>query len=153
MNKWFINRDVSLALVMQDDELERIKQRKLAELMKKMSGTKGDSVAYVPSEPVTLTDENFDGFISSNKLVVVDFWAEWCAPCRMLAPVIEELAKEYAGKIVFGKLNVDENPTTAAKFGIMSIPTLIVFKNGQPVDMIIGAMPKKQIEARLNRYA
>jgi len=120
--------------------------------MKKMSGTKGGSVTYAPSEPVTLTDENFDGFISSNKLVVVDFWAEWCAPCRMLAPVIEELAKEYAGKIIFGKLNVDENPTTAAKFGIMSIPTLIVFKNGQPVDVIIGAMPKKQIEARLNRY-
>jgi len=137
---------------MQDDELEKIKQRKLAELMKKTSGVGGGSVTHAPSEPVTLTDENFDDFVSSNKLVVVDFWAEWCMPCRMLAPVIEELAKEYAGKIVFGKLNVDENPMTTAKFGIMGIPTLIVFKNGQPVDRIIGAMPKRQIEARLNSY-
>ncbi|MCL7385150.1 MAG: thioredoxin [Thaumarchaeota archaeon] len=137
---------------MQDDELEKIKQRKLAELMKKTSGVGSGSVTHAPSEPVTLTDENFDDFVSSNKLVVVDFWAEWCMPCRMLAPVIEELAKEYAGKIVFGKLNVDENPMTTAKFGIMGIPTLIVFKNGQPVDRIIGAMPKRQIEARLNSY-
>ncbi|MEM0456144.1 MAG: thioredoxin [Nitrososphaerota archaeon] len=137
---------------MQDDELEKIKQRKLAELMKKMSGIKGGFVTQTPSEPVTLTDENFDSFISSNRLAVVDFWAEWCAPCRMLAPVIKELAKEYAGKITFGKLNVDENPKTAMKFGIMSIPTLIVFKDGQPVDMIIGAVPKRQIEVRLNRY-
>ncbi|MEM2451345.1 MAG: thioredoxin, partial [Nitrososphaerota archaeon] len=133
-------------------ELEKIKQRKLAELMKKMSGIKGGFVTQTPSEPVTLTDENFDSFISSNRLAVVDFWAEWCAPCRMLAPVIKELAKEYAGKITFGKLNVDENPKTAMKFGIMSIPTLIVFKDGQPVDMIIGAVPKRQIEVRLNRY-
>ncbi|MEM0090099.1 MAG: thioredoxin [Nitrososphaerota archaeon] len=137
---------------MQDDELEKIKQRKLAELMKKMSGIKCGFVTQTPSEPVTLTDENFDSFISSNRLAVVDFWAEWCAPCRMLAPVIKELAKEYAGKITFGKLNVDENPKTAMKFGIMSIPTLIVFKDGQPVDMIIGAVPKRQIEVRLNRY-
>jgi thioredoxin 1 len=137
---------------MQDDELEKIKQRKLAELMKKTSGVGSGSVTLTPSEPVTLTDENFDDFVSSNKLVVVDFWAEWCMPCRMLAPVIEELAKEYAGKIVFGKLNVDENPMTTAKFGIMGIPTLIIFKNGQPVDRIIGAMPKRQIEARLNSY-
>ncbi|MEM3885271.1 MAG: thioredoxin [Nitrososphaerota archaeon] len=137
---------------MQDDELEKIKQRKLAELMKKISGIKGGFVTQTPSEPVTLTDENFDSFISSNRLAVVDFWAEWCAPCRMLAPVIKELAKEYAGKITFGKLNVDENPKTAMKFGIMSIPTLIVFKDGQPVDMIIGAVPKRQIEVRLNRY-
>ncbi|MEM1666856.1 MAG: thioredoxin [Nitrososphaerota archaeon] len=137
---------------MQDDELEKIKQRKLAELMKKISGIKGGFVTQTPSEPVTLTDENFDSFISSNRLAVVDFWAEWCAPCRMLAPVIKELAKEYAGKITFGKLNVDENPKTVMKFGIMSIPTLIVFKDGQPVDMIIGAVPKRQIEVRLNRY-
>ncbi|MEM4931532.1 MAG: thioredoxin [Nitrososphaerota archaeon] len=137
---------------MQDDELEKIKQRKLAELMKKISGIKGGFVTQTPSEPVTLTDENFDSFISSNRLAVVDFWAEWCAPCRMLAPVIKELAKEYAGKITFGKLNVDENPKTVMKFGIMSIPTLIVFKDGQPVNMIIGAVPKRQIEVRLNRY-
>ncbi len=137
---------------MKDEELEKIKQRKLAELMKRVSKIGGSPTAYASSELVTLTDENFDSFISSNKLAVVDFWAEWCAPCRMLAPLFKELAKEYAGKIAFGKLNVDENPTTAAKFGIMSIPTLIIFKNGQPVDMIIGATPKRQIEVRLNRY-
>ncbi|MCS7135511.1 MAG: thioredoxin [Nitrososphaerota archaeon] len=137
---------------MQDDELERIKQRKLAELMKKTLKTEDSFATHPPYEPVTLTDKNFDNFILNNKLAVVDFWAEWCAPCRMLAPVIKDLAKEYAGKIAFGKLNVDENPTTATKFGIMSIPTLIIFKDGQPVDMIIGAVPKNQIKARLNRY-
>ncbi|MEM2909848.1 MAG: thioredoxin [Nitrososphaerota archaeon] len=137
---------------MHEDELEKIKQRKLAEFMKRVSEAKGDFGAPVPSEPVTLTDENFSDFLSNNRLAVVDFWAEWCAPCRMLAPVIKDLAKDYAGKIVFGKLNVDENPTTAAKFGIMSIPTLIIFKDGQPVDVIIGAVPKRQIEARLSKY-
>lgn len=137
---------------MYDDELEKIKQRKLAEIMNRMSGAEKGFATRTPPEPVTLTDENFDEFVSNNRLAVVDFWAEWCAPCRMIAPIVKELAKDYAGRIAFGKLNVDENPMTAAKFGIMSIPTLIVFKDGQPVDMIVGAVPKRQIEVRLNRH-
>nr|2YNX_A Chain A, LACA THIOREDOXIN [synthetic construct]2YNX_B Chain B, LACA THIOREDOXIN [synthetic construct] len=102
---------------------------------------------------VQLNDENFDEVIKkNNKVVVVDFWAEWCGPCRMIAPIIEELAKEYAGKVVFGKLNVDENPEIAAKYGIMSIPTLLFFKNGKVVDQLVGAMPKEALKERIKKY-
>ncbi|MCS6769062.1 MAG: thioredoxin, partial [Candidatus Caldarchaeum sp.] len=95
---------------------------------------------------------DFNQFVSTHDFVVVDFWAEWCAPCRAIAPVVKELAKQYAGKVVFGKLNVDENPKTAAEYGIMSIPTLIFFKKGKPVDMVIGAVPKKMLESRIAQY-
>ena len=105
-----------------------------------------------PSEPVEVTDLDFDEQVRRYSLVVVDFWAEWCAPCRAIAPIIKQLAHEYAGKAVFLKLNVDENPRTAARFGIMSIPTLMIFKGGKPVDAIIGAVPKKVIESKLAQY-
>lgn len=84
--------------------------------------------------------------------MVVDCWASWCGPCRMVGPIIEELAKEMKGKIVFGKLNVDENRETSMKYGIMSIPTLLVFKNGNLVDNVIGAMPKEMLKAKLAPY-
>uniref|UniRef100_A0A7C5U3V3 Thioredoxin n=1 Tax=Caldiarchaeum subterraneum TaxID=311458 RepID=A0A7C5U3V3_CALS0 len=104
------------------------------------------------SEPVEVTDLDFDEFISKHRFVVVDFWAEWCAPCRAIAPVVKELAKQYAGKVVFGKLNVDENPRTASRFGIMGIPTLLFFKSGKVVDMVVGAVPKRTLEARIAHY-
>ncbi|MEM4006967.1 MAG: thioredoxin, partial [Nitrososphaerota archaeon] len=85
-------------------------------------------------------------------IVVVDFWAEWCLPCRVIAPVIEELAEKYSGKIVFIKLNVDENPITASRYNITSIPTLMIFKNGKPIEVIVGAYPKKIIEERIKRH-
>lgn len=92
------------------------------------------------------TDENFDEkALKTDKLALVDFWAEWCAPCRMIAPTIEELAKEYAGKVVVGKLNVDENSKTATKFGIRSIPTLLFFKNGQIVKQVVGVRSKAEL--------
>lgn len=103
-------------------------------------------------KPITVTDATFEQHvIKSDKLTVVDFWAEWCGPCRMIAPVLDELAKEYNDKVKFTKLNVDENPQTAMEFAIRSIPTLLVFQNGNVVDTIIGAIPKAQIKARLDR--
>jgi thioredoxin 1 len=84
--------------------------------------------------------------------MVVDCWAPWCGPCRMVAPIIEELARDYAGKVVFGKLNVDENPQTATRFGIMSIPTMLIMMNGKEIDRIIGALPKHSIEERIRKH-
>ncbi|MEM1525035.1 MAG: thioredoxin [Nitrososphaerales archaeon] len=130
------------------DELERLKQKKLREMMNRIKGEKQD----LPSEPIELTDENFKEAIRKYPLLVVDFWAEWCGPCHMIAPIIEELAREYKGKIVFGKLNVDLNNATAMEYGIMSIPTLLIFKNGKLVDQIIGAMPKKILESTITQY-
>ncbi|MFN3135160.1 MAG: thioredoxin TrxA [Candidatus Kryptonium sp.] len=102
---------------------------------------------------IELTDSNFEEeVLKSDKLVLVDFWAEWCAPCRMIAPIIEEIANEYSSKLKVGKLNVDYNPKTAMKYGIMSIPTLMLFKNGRVLEQIVGAMPKKNLLSRLEKY-
>ena len=99
---------------------------------------------------IELTDENFvQEVMDSTKPVMVDFWAEWCAPCRMLSPIVSELAQEYEARIRVGKLNVDKNPETASRFGIMSIPTLIFFKNGNVVDKLVGLHPKSVVQKRL----
>jgi thioredoxin 1 len=96
------------------------------------------------------TDSNFDQeVLKSDKPVLVDFWAEWCGPCRMIGPIVEELSGEYDGKVSIGKMNVDENPGVPSKYGIRSIPTLLVFKNGELVDKIIGAVPKSLLVGKL----
>jgi len=102
--------------------------------------------------PLQGSDENFDDIVKSNSLVVVDFWAEWCGPCKIISPVIEALAKEYAGKTLFLKINVDECPNVASRFGIMSIPTIMIFKEGKNVDSVVGAVPKTVIESKLKDY-
>ncbi len=98
---------------------------------------------------IVLTDSNFDEVVNSGKPVLVDFWAEWCGPCKMIGPVVEELAGDYDGRAVVAKLNVDENPQTTAKFGVRSIPTLLVFKGGQIVDKQVGAVPKSVLNQKL----
>ena len=98
---------------------------------------------------IELNDSNFDEAIKGDKPVLVDFWAEWCGPCKMIGPVVEELAGDYEGKAVVAKVNVDENPQVAGKYGIRSIPTLLVFKGGQIVDKQVGAVPKSVLAQKL----
>ena len=99
---------------------------------------------------IEITDANFDDIIKTDKPILVDFWAEWCGPCKMIGPVVEELAGEYEGKAVIGKLDVDANPEVSAKFGIRSIPTLLVIKNGQIVDKQVGAVPKSVLSQKID---
>ncbi len=104
-----------------------------------------------PVMPVDVTDKTFKGEVLSFKgPVLVDCWAPWCGPCRMVAPVLEQLASEYAGRVKITKLNVDENPVTASQYGIQSIPTMLLFKNGKQVNSLVGALPKPEIERHLS---
>jgi len=130
-----------------DTELEKIRAKKLHELTTKMKGKESPK-----NVPITLDDAHFDETVKKYPLMLIDCWAAWCGPCRMIAPVVDELAGGYAGRVTVGKLNVDENPETATRFGIVSIPTLLVMKNGKEVDRIIGAVPKQFIEEKLKKY-
>ncbi|MFO7631499.1 MAG: thioredoxin [Caldilinea sp.] len=105
------------------------------------------------AKPIVVTDGTFDDLVvNAEKPVLVDFWAEWCGPCKMIAPVLEELAGELDGQLTIGKLDVDENQNTAFAFGVMSIPTLLLFKNGEPVDRIVGFQPKPALKNRLQKH-
>jgi thioredoxin 1 len=104
------------------------------------------------SHPITITDDTFDSeVLQSETPVVVDFWATWCGPCKMIAPILEEIATEYDGKVKITKLDVDSNNQTAGKYNIMSIPSLLFFKNGEVVDQVVGAIPKSQLLQRIDK--
>jgi thioredoxin 1 len=102
-------------------------------------------------EPFVITDANFEETIKNNKVVLIDFWAIWCGHCKPLAPIIEELAKDYVGKAVIAKLDADKNPAAVQNFQVFSMPTMIIFKNGQETQRLVGACAKKVIEAALNK--
>jgi len=105
-----------------------------------------------PNYPINLTDKTLDEAIAKYPFLVVDCWAEWCGPCRMVGPIIEKLAKDHQGDITFGKLDVDSNPASATKFGIRSIPNLLVFKDGKKAGDIIGAMPERPLLEKISAY-
>ena len=101
---------------------------------------------------VHISDDSFEEDVLQSEVpVLVDYWAEWCGPCKMIAPVVDELSDEFDGKIKFTKLNVDFNPQTSAKYGVRSIPTLLIFKDGAPVDQVVGAVPKAVLQQRLEK--
>ncbi|KXK06279.1 MAG: thiol-disulfide isomerase/thioredoxin domain-containing protein [Chlorobi bacterium OLB4] len=102
-------------------------------------------------KPVEITDDNFSAEVENSDIpVLIDFWAVWCGPCIMIAPTIDELASEYSGKIKVGKIDIDKNPSVPVKFGIRSIPTFLIFKDGKVVDQIVGAVPKPMLVEKLN---
>lgn len=133
----------------EDKELERIRQAKLQEMTRSATFKRRETTL---NKPIEVTDVTFQEIIEKYPLVVVDCWAPWCGPCQMVAPIIEKMALDHAGRILFGKLNVDENPQIAMQYQIMSIPTLLVFKNGKLTDRIIGAMPRQTLETKITCY-
>ena len=126
---------------MDDNELEKIKQEKI----KKMLDQAKPGV-------VKLDSSSFDDFLKTDMPVLIDFWADWCMPCKMMGPVMEELAKAYAGRARLGKVNVDNNPQIAGRYGIMSIPHFLIFKNGDRVEKIVGAVGRDPLENALKKY-
>jgi thioredoxin 1 len=134
-----------------DEELTELLSRKRYEFIeraKRTDGSRSNSSVGIAS-PILLTDSNFNNEVGKYPVLVVDFWAPWCGPCRMVSPVIEQLAKELEGKVVFGKINVDENPKVAGAFGIQSIPTIAILKNGKAIDGFVGAASKSQMKAKI----
>jgi thioredoxin 1 len=134
-----------------DEEVRRINEKKFEEMFRERSKVESGQPAQ-PGKPADLSESNFQEAVKSHSLVVVDFWAPWCGPCRVVSPVLEQLASELAGKATFFKVNVDENPTISQQFGVQGIPTILIFKDGKPVDGLVGAAPKQMIEARIRPY-
>lgn len=136
---------------MVDPELEAIRARKLQRLLQANAGP-GPAPAMAGGNPVLVTDATFDAEVRKPGLLLVDFWAAWCGPCLRVAPVLEQMAKDLAGTLRIGKLNVDENPRTAERFQVMSIPTMLLFKDGKLVDGIVGALPRAELEAVVRKW-
>jgi thioredoxin 1 len=133
----------------EDEELALIRRRKLEALSKE---TQNKDVGNLAGNVQEVTDQNFDQFVKQQMLVVIDCWAPWCGPCRAVAPKIEELSKEMAGKVSFGKLNTDENEGVPMRFNISAIPTLLVFKNGEFIDRVVGAGTKEFMKSKFEKH-
>lgn len=134
---------------MEDEELKIINEKRMKKLQQIMNEKE---LLKNIKDPLNLDDSNFSQTINKFPLLLVDFWAPWCGPCRMMSPLIDQTGKEYMGKLVVGKVNVDENPTTSRQFGISSIPTLILFKKGQAVNKIIGSVSKNKIDEMVRMH-
>lgn len=151
MDKHLAKEDDRLTNNIEDPELAQIQRRKIAQMLQRaQEGSQTNQ--NLNGKPIALADACFSSEVSKQKLIVVDFWAPWCGPCRTVGPIIEQLAAEYAGKVAFGKINVDDNRIIPIKFGVQGIPTLIVFKNGKPVETIVGACPKSHIESKFKPH-
>jgi thioredoxin 1 len=136
---------------MVDDELEQLRQKKLQELRDRFDPAKRQAVTSGHTPVLTVDEHSFSDIVKNHPALVIDFWAEWCGPCRRVAPVVEDLAQEFSNKVSFAKCDTDHNQRLALQFGISAIPCLILFSNGQMVDRIIGALPKETIRARIIR--
>lgn len=134
------------------DELEEIRAKKIQTYWNDMKPPSVTLERKMPNSPIEMTDENFGSMIQDYDFLIIDCWAPWCGPCRMLSPVVDELAKDYEGKVIFGKLNTDDNRGVASMFKIMSIPTLLFIEKGKLVDTVIGAVPKNVIEDKIKKY-
>lgn len=133
-----------------DDELQKLRMKKMQDLQTFVE--KKDTAPDLPDHPIHITDADFKSTIEKYPLVLMDFWAPWCGPCKMIGPIIESMAKEYAGKVVFAKINVDNNPGIAGALQVMGIPTLMVFKDGKLVQRVSGALPRKSLEQMIKKF-
>jgi thioredoxin 1 len=134
---------------LEDEELKIINEKRMKKLQQIMNEKE---LLKNIKDPLNLDDSNFFQTISKFPLLLVDFWAPWCGPCRMMSPLIDQIGREYMGKLVVGKVNVDENPTISRQFGISSIPTLILYKRGQAVNKIIGSVSKNKIDEMVRMH-
>jgi thioredoxin 1 len=134
---------------LEDEELRIINEKRMKKLQQIVNEKE---LLENIKEPLNLDDSNFAQTINKYPLLLVDFWAPWCGPCRMMSPIIDQVGKEYIGKLVVGKVNVDENPNISGQFGISSIPTLILFKRGQVVNNIIGSVSKSRIDEMVKMH-
>jgi len=135
----------------EDYDIARIRMQKMIEFQKEITNGNKANVEW-PNKPVNLTSSTFNDYIKKYPLVIVDLWAEWCGPCKMIGPVVEQLASEMKGKVAFGKVNVDYEQKIASNYHVSGIPTLLVFRDGQLADRIVGALPKGMLVKRINTY-
>ena len=137
-----------------DDDFNEIMERKMKQYKEKNNIGANNKInnETAHNKPITLTDYNFTESVKKHRMLIVDFWASWCGPCKIVSPVIDQLSVELTGKAVFGKINVDDSPSVSNAFGIQSIPTIIIFKNAQAIDRVVGAMTKSQLISKISPH-